>query len=137
MSAPPSRAGDPVVRALGGLAAGAATGAAVITAGLLILRTIQHGRVTETQDAGFTLLAAALAAIIAAAVTGWSLSGGIEETWRRGVVATLSVFGTVMLSLVAVPADLLAGRGGLAGYLVLLVGAAAWALGHARRAAAR
>jgi len=126
-----------VVRALGGLAAGAATGAAVITAGLLILRTIQHGRVTETQDAGFTLLAAALAAIIAAAVTGWSLSGGIEETWRRGVVATLSVFGTVMLSLVAVPADLLAGRGGLAGYLVLLVGAAAWALGHARRAAAR
>lgn len=136
MSAPPSRASDPVVRALGGLAAGAATGAALMTAGLLILRTFQRGRVAETQDAGFTLLAVAvLVAIAAAAATGWWLSRGIEEAWRRGVVAALSVFGTVMLSLVAVPADLLGGRAGLAGYLLLLVAGATWSLVQARRAA--
>jgi hypothetical protein len=51
------------------------------------------------------------------------------------VIATLAVFGTVMLSLVAVPADLLAGRAGLAGYLALLVAGAAWARVQARRAA--
>lgn len=130
------RAGDPVVRALGGLATGAATGAALITAGLLVLRTFQHGRVAETQDQGFTLLAATvLIATVAAAGTGWLLSSGITEAWRRGVVATLAVFGMLMLSLVTVPADLLAGRGGLAGYLALLVGVAAWALIRARRAA--
>ena len=121
---------------MGGLATGAATGATVVTAGLLLLRTFQRGRVAETQDQGFTLLAATvLVAIMAAAGTGWLLSRGIAEAWRRGVVATLAVFGMLMLSLVAVPADLLAGRGGLAGYLALLVGAAAWSLAHARRAA--
>jgi hypothetical protein len=127
---------DPVLRALGGLATGAAAGAAVVTAGVLALRTFQRGRVAETQQEGFTLLAVTVViATVVAAGTGWVLSGGIVEAWRRGVIATLAVFGTVMLSLVAVPADLLAGRGGLAGYLALLIGVAAWALVRARRAA--
>jgi hypothetical protein len=130
------RASDPVLQALAGLATGAAAGASVITAGLLALRTFQRGRVAETQDQGVTLLAAiVLLAIVVAAGTGWLLSSGIAEAWRRGVIATLAVFGTVMLSLVAVPADLLAGRAGLAGYLALLAAGAAWALVQARRAA--
>ncbi len=127
---------DPVVRALGGLATGAATGAAVITTGLLVLRTVQRGRVAETQDTAFVILGASvLLGLIAAAASGWLLSGGIEEAWRRGVTATLAVFGMLMLSLVAVPADLLAGRAGLVGYLVLLSAGGAWSLVHARRAA--
>lgn len=130
------QASDPVLRALAGLATGAATGAAIVTVGLLILRSVQRGRVAETQDQGFALLAATvLLAIVVAAGTGWLLSSGIAEAWRRGVIATLAVFGTVMLSLVAVPADLLAGRAGLAGYLALLVAGAAWARVQARRAA--
>jgi hypothetical protein len=108
----------------------------VVTAGVLALRTFQRGRGAETQQEGFTLLAVTVViATVVAAGTGWVLSGGIVEAWRRGVIATLAVFGTVMLSLVAVPADLLAGRGGLAGYLALLIGVAAWALVRARRAA--
>jgi hypothetical protein len=130
------RASDPVLRALAGLATGAAAGASVITTGLFALRTFQRGRVAETQDQGFTLLATTvLIATVVAAGTGWLLSSGIAEVWRRGVIATLAVFGTVMLSLVAVPADLLAGRAGLAGYLALLVAGAAWTLVQARRAA--
>ncbi len=130
------RAGDPVLRALAGLATGAATGAALITAGLIALRTFQRGRVADTQDQGFTLLAITVAlATLSAAATGWLLSSGIVEAWRRGVVATLAVFGMVMLSLVAVPADLLAGRGGLAGYLALLLAAGTWSLIRARKAA--
>ncbi len=127
---------DPVVRALGGLATGAAAGAAVITTGLLVLRSVQRGRVIETQDTGFVILGASvLIGLITAAASGWLLSSGIEEAWRRGVTATLAVFGMLLLALVAVPADLLAGRPGLAGYLTLLLGGGAWSWGHARRAA--
>ncbi len=136
MLEPMPRARDPVVRALGGLATGAATGAVVVTAGLLVLRTVQRGRVAETQDTGFTILGISVfIGMIAAAGGGWLLSSGIEEAWRRGVIATLAVFGMLMLSLVAVPADLLAGRFGLAGYLILLLAGGAWALARARRAA--
>jgi hypothetical protein len=127
---------DPVVRALGGLATGAAAGASVITAGLLVLRSVQRGRVAETQDLGFTILfATVLTAVVAAAATGWLLTAGLEELWRRGVTAVLAVFGMLMLSLVAVPADLVAGRPGLAGYLLLLLAAGARSLMWARRAA--
>lgn len=127
---------DPVLRALGGLATGAAAGAAVITGGLLVLRTVQRSGVTETQDAGFYVLSASLlGGLIVAAASGWLLSGGIEELWRRGVTATLAVFGSLMLSLVAIPADGLGGRGGLTAYLLLLVAAALYAGAHAGRAA--
>lgn len=124
------------MRALAGLSTGAAAGAAIITTGLLVLRTVQRGRIAETQDTGFVVLAVSVfAGLFAAAGAGWLLSSGIEEAWRRGVTATLAVFGMLMLSLAAVPADLLAGRLGLAGYLILLLGGAAWSLAHARRAA--
>ena len=64
----------------GGADVGAATGAAVVTAGLLVLRTFQRGRVAETQDQGFTLLAATvLIAIAAAAGTGGTLA--VEKTF--------------------------------------------------------
>jgi hypothetical protein len=133
---PDGPARDPVVRAIGGLATGAADGAAVIVAGLLVLRTLQHGRVAETQATGFTVLAATLFAGVAAAIlSAWLLSRGITVLWRRAVTAALAVCGAILLSLVAVPADVLAGRAGLGVYLVLLVAGAAYALAQARRAA--
>jgi len=65
---------DPVLRALGGLATGAAAGAAIITAGLLVLRTAQRGDAPQPQDTGFLILSvAALLGMIAAAATGWLL----------------------------------------------------------------
>jgi hypothetical protein len=135
MSAP-VEARDPVVRALGGLVTGAADGAAVIVTGLLLLRTVQGGRVAETQDTGFALLAASLVAGVGAAIlSAWLLSRGITVLWRRAVTAALAVCGALLLSLVAVPADLLAGRVGLAGYLIVLLAAAGYALAQARRAA--
>jgi hypothetical protein len=124
-----------VLRALGGLATGAAAGAAVITGGLLILRTLQRPGITETEETGSLVLSAAVfSGLVVAAGCGWLLSRGIEELWRRGVTATLAVFGSVMLALVAVPADSLGGRGGLAAYAVLLLGGALYAGAQARRA---
>ena len=131
-----TEARDPVVRAIGGLATGAADGAAVIVAGLLVLRTLQQGRVAETQDTGFAVLAVTLLAGIGAAIlSAWLLSRGITVLWRRAVTAALAVCGAILLSLVAVPVDLLAGRAGLGAYLALLVVGAGYALVQARRAA--
>jgi len=127
---------DPVLRALGGLATGAAAGAAIITAGLLVLRTAQRGDAPQPQDTGFLILSvAALLGMIAAAATGWLLSRGIADLWRRGATATLAAFGAILLSLVAMPADSMGGRLGLAGYLAALLAGAAYAGAHARRAA--
>jgi hypothetical protein len=81
------------------------------------------------------LSVAALLGMIAAAATGWLLSRGIADLWRRGATATLAVFGAILLSLVAMPADSMGGRLGLAGYLAALLAGAAYAGAHARRAA--
>ena len=130
----PRAARDPVLRALGGLATGAAAGAAIITIGLLVLRTVQQGGVVETQDPGSLILSAAVfLGMVVAATSGWLLSRGIEETWRRGVTATLAVFGSLMLALLGVPADWVGGRGGLVAYLTVLLAGALYAGVHARR----
>ncbi len=127
---------DPVGRALGALGTGAAAGALTITAGLLVLRTVQAGRILETRETGFTILnAAILGGMALAASTGWLLSAGMPELWRRAAAAVTAVVASLVLSLLAVPADWLAGRIGLALYTVLLAGAAIWCWRQARRAA--
>jgi hypothetical protein len=127
---------DPVVRAMGSLATGATGGAATIVFGLSLLRTVQHGRVSETQNAGFTVLAMTVCAGLAVAVLcAWWLSTGIDVLWRRAVTAALAACGALLLSLLAVPADLIGGRLGLALYIVPLLAGAAYAFVHARRAA--
>jgi hypothetical protein len=124
-----------VVRALGALGTGAAAGAFTITAGVLVLRTVQAGRILETRETGFVILnAAILGGMALAAITGWLLSAGMPELWRRAAAAVTAVAASLVLSLVAVPADWLAGRAGLALYAVLLVGAVAWCWRQARRA---
>ncbi len=128
---------DPIVIALGSIAAGSAASAAVITAGLIILRTVQRGGADggdpEIQLALLgTMLFAGLTTGIA---TAWMLSGPIADLWRRGVTSALSVFGATVLAAVAAPADLLAGRAGLAAYLILLLIAALLASRVTRKAA--
>jgi hypothetical protein len=128
---------DPIVVALGSIAAGSAASAAVITAGLIILRTVQRGGPDgggpEIQLALLgTMLFTGLAVGIAAA---WTLSRPIADLWRRGVTSALSVFGATVLAAVAAPADLLAGRVGLAAYLILLVFAALYTSRATRKAA--
>lgn len=124
------------MRALGGLATGAAAGGMLITIGLIALRTIQRGGIVETRETGLSVLSVAvLLGMAAAAAAAWRLSRGIEETWRRALTATLAVFGALLLALVAAPADLVGGRTGLLVYLVLLLAGGIWAFTHARRAA--
>lgn len=129
---------DPVGTALASIAAGATTGAAIITAGVGALRLAQSRSDTPLSlDTGFAILSVTLLlGIVAAVASGWSLARTIGDTWRRGVIAALSVFGASLLALAATAADLLAGRVGLAAYCTGLVGATIYARAVARRTAA-
>jgi hypothetical protein len=118
-AAPP----DLIGVALGGLAAGAATGAAVVAAGLALLR--------HRLDPVLVLLP--FAGIVAAATVAWLLAAPITDWWRRGVTAALAVFGAVMLAALTAPADMLGGRWALAAFALVLGAAAVGAARYARR----
>lgn len=130
---------DPVGTAVASIGAGATTGAVVVTVGVLLLRTLQSSSepeaVRETGD--LVLGITVFAGFVAAAASGWLRTRAIDDLWRRGVTATLSVFGTTLLGLLAAPADTIGGRPGLAAYLLLLLVAAFLTHGAARRAASR
>jgi uncharacterized BrkB/YihY/UPF0761 family membrane protein len=41
--------------------------------------------------------------IVVAVIFSWRRSQGLENIWQRGVISTLSVFGTFFLGILAVP----------------------------------
>jgi hypothetical protein len=69
--------------------------------------------------------------ILLTAVTAWALLGPIDSTYRRGGLALVCAFATVILMLICIPVHQLTGRSGL---LVLLGLSAATAILQGRRA---
>jgi hypothetical protein len=132
---------DYVGLAFAGMAAGIMAGTTVVAAALFLVRTLQVGRVpTTTLDLGSApaavLLFGTLAGVLAAAVVTWVLLAPIRSTYRQGGLAMVAAFATVVASLLAGPADRLAGRTGLLA-LAAVSGLIAWRLvRRARRAAA-
>ena len=127
---------DPVVLAVASLGAGATTGASVITAGTIALRSLPMPG--QSTGAGAVVIwITLLAGVAAAAASGWLLTKALGDLWRRGVIGALSVFGSALLATLAMPADMLGGRAGLAIYLAVLVAAVLYTRGVASRAATR
>jgi len=125
---------DPVGTALSSIGAGASTGAAVMTSGVLLVRFFQTTDSAFSAEQNAAIISASmLLGILAAVVTGWLRTRAIADQWRRGVTAAVSVFGAAILAVFATAADMIGGYVGMACYLVLLI-AVAW-LTH--RAAAR
>ncbi len=126
---------NPVFLALGSVAAGAAFGAAATTAGLILFRLIQSESGFGSSDQGFWMITAGLLAGIGCAfATAWILASKVPDLWRRGAVAFIAIFGSLLLSAAAAPADAVGGRRGLVAYLLLLLAAGIWFLSWARRA---
>src|SRR5262249_21635727 len=129
LSTPPDR----VALALASICSGAASGAAIITAGVMILRVLQQSN--PRGDAGLLLVLAVFIGIVTAATIAWLLAGRVDDTWRRGVRAALAIFGACMLAGLSARFDGLGDRVGLIVYLLLWVALAGYPRRQARRAA--
>jgi len=127
---------DPVGTALASIAAGAASGAVVLTAGVFTLRLLQAGDPSAVSpDLGGLILSAAVSAgLLAAALVTWFRSRAVGDVRRRGVAAVVAVFGMVILAALAPLADTVGGIAGLGSYLAALAVAALAAHRAARRA---
>lgn len=84
------------------------------------VRSLQAGSApTETPSLGspaaVLLLGGTLAGIMAAATTTWRLLAPVGSTYRQGGLAMVTAFATLVVSLVAAPVDMAAGRWGLLG----------------------
>ena len=127
---------DPVVLALGSAVAGAAFGGAATTAGIILFRLLQTDAGRMSGNAGFLMITAALLAGIGCAFAiARLLARRVPDSWRRGAVAIIAIFGTCLFAGAAAPADAVAGRTGLSIYLSLLLGTGFWSWSRARRAA--
>jgi hypothetical protein len=88
--------------------AGASTGGAVMTAGVLAVRLAPHASAEEAATGAVLVTASLFLGIVAAAASGWIQTRSLDDLWRRGVTAAVSVFGAALLAVGAIPAD----RGG-------------------------
>lgn len=110
---------DPVGLALASIAAGAATGAAVITLGVIAARTFPGTTPSGTSPPQL-IVPVSLAIGVATAIATGALLTRPFEPWRRGVIGMLSVFGTALLTLISIPLDMLGRRPAIIAYLVVL-----------------
>lgn len=104
---------------------GATLCAAVVSAGLIVLRTVQSGSPSGS-DLQFMMLAGATLLGVATAIASATTAiGDALDLWRRSVTGALAAFGGLLLAgVLSTIADMLAGRIGLA-ILLLIFGLAA------------
>jgi len=128
---------DPIGLTLTAIGAGAASGAFVITLGVVALRLVQSGAgQTEANPTDFTLLSAAVMAGPVVAVTMTLVATrAIGDLWRRGVASAIAVFSAFLLSALTAPLDMVAGRAGVILFAITLLGATVALARRARRIA--
>ncbi|MBI4422010.1 MAG: hypothetical protein HY560_14395 [Gemmatimonadetes bacterium] len=101
---------NPIVNALTSIVAGAAGGAVVATAGVMLAWSLLNAGITAIGEPGNLVYLSGALGLAVAAFLGWRLSAGLTEAWRRGVVATLAAFGAVGLGSAAMPLEMFFSR---------------------------
>ena len=116
------------------LACAASAGLMVVTATVLLVEALRGEAHQENLTLRLYLLfGGTLSGIVLAGWAAWSLLGPIESAYRRGGLAMVSGFSTVLLMLICIPINQLLGRTGLILLLVLSAIAAALLGRRARR----
>jgi hypothetical protein len=124
---------DPIGLAAAAAGAGMAAGLAMISTTVAAIGLVRSPAAGAEPDLGaplVLLLAGTLGGLLLAGITTWHLLR-VDSAYRRGGLAMVSSFGTVVLMLVTMPLNQVAGRAGLLGLAAL---AAVLALLLARRA---
>ena len=116
-------------------------GTAIVAAAVLTVRLLQQGTPPEAltdpgatapsqaalrSSAGVLLLTGLLAGMGGAAAVAWMVLAPLESWFRRGGLALVSAFGTVIAMLLLVPIDQAFGAPGLGAAALVLALAAAW-----------
>jgi hypothetical protein len=97
-----------------GAASAVSVGLLVITATVLLVDALRAGGTPGNLDQTFyLLLGGTLSGILLAAYAAWRLLAPIASTYRRGGLAIVSSFATVLLMLICIPVNELLGRTGL------------------------
>ena len=114
------------------LAGAVSAGLVVVTATVLVVDALRAGTYPENLTLRLYLIfGGTLAGILTAAWAAWRLLGPISSAYRRGGLAMVSGFATVLLMLVCIPVNQFLGQPGL---LVLLGSSALAAALLTRRA---
>lgn len=102
---PLPRERDPLAIGLGSLGAGVGLGSTCLTIVLLLARLLQRtemGRYGENVSE-IDPIWGTIGGMTLAVVFSWRRSQALDNLWQRGVISTLSVFGTFFLGILAVP----------------------------------
>jgi hypothetical protein len=111
-----------------------------ISFGLLVITTTVLG-VDALRNIGnssnldltfFLLVVGTLSGLLLASFSAWRLLAPLESVYRRGGLAMVAGFATVLLMLVCIPVNQLLGRAGLL-LLLVLFGLTAWVLSRQLR----
>jgi hypothetical protein len=109
--------GDLVVLAIRSVALGVLFGTAVVALTLWGVRTLQLSSPPEPPQLGsapgMLLVAGTFGGLLAGGAVAWSLMAPIGSLYRRGALSMVSGFGTLVVSLLAIPLDRSLGRAGL------------------------
>ena len=110
-------------------------GLVVITATVLSVDALVSGGVTgdNMNRALYLLFGGTVAGIVSAAATAWWLLGPIQSTYRRGGLALVCGFATVVVMLITIPIHQLVGRSGLMALLIVCALGSVLLARHARR----
>ena len=130
----PVREKDPLAIGIGALGTGVGFGGACLTIMLLLVRLLQRTEISRYGQSVSELdpIWGTAGGIIVAVIFSWRRSQGLENIWQRGVISTLSVFGTFFLGILAAPVWHFLHFGGMvllsAGSFALGVAGSRWAL---------
>jgi hypothetical protein len=108
-------------------------GLVVITATVLGVDALRSGQSAGLNPALYLLFGGTLGGILAAVGMAWWLLGPIESTYRRGGLAMVCGFATVLLMLICIPVHQFLGRTGLFALMAMGTVAAALLARRARR----
>jgi hypothetical protein len=129
---------DPLGLAVGALGSGVATGVAVVAATTLAVDALRPSSGGPDLGAPFQLLLwGTLAGIAIAGIVAWQLLAPVVSWYRRGGLALVSAFATVVVMLVCMPVNQALGHPGLAGLLAVSLVVSALLARRARIAGAR
>lgn len=133
---------DHVGRAFAGLAIGVTVGTGLTSLVGFLVRTLQAGSpppgaLQLSSPPATALLAGTLIALLAAALATWRVLAPARSPYRQGILAMVSAFATVVVSLVTMPVDRAFGRTGLLVLAALAFGIAYWLYRRVARSEAR